>query len=159
MLMQSDHRTENYNIAYAQTFMCQELDPSLADTLQHNFMRGHTNIKPERAWGRLRDTWFKGFEDMLNAGIVEQWYNTSNVVDRYESFHTCISDFLLIHCTIYVVLPSAGLQFHISRQSSTSMSGYTTLLGDMPTSTRSYHMGSLSKCSASLLLSMYLILR
>ena len=98
MLTQSDHGTENYNIAYAQTHMRQELDPGLANTLQHNFMRGHTNIKPERAWGRLRDTWSGGFEAMLNKGIVNQWYNTSNIVDRYEflchgfdSSLTCIS--------------------------------------------------------------------
>ena len=56
MITQSDHGTENYNIAYAHTFICHQLDPDLANTLQHNFMRGHTNIKPERAWGRLRDT-------------------------------------------------------------------------------------------------------
>ena len=88
MITQSDHGTENYNIAYAQTFMRQELDPGLVGTLQHKFMRGHTNIKPERAWGRLRDTWSKGFEDMLNHGITNQWYNTSNVVDRYGLLRT-----------------------------------------------------------------------
>ena len=87
MLTQSDHGTENYNIAYAQTFMRQKLDPDLAGTLQHNFMRGHTNIKPERAWERLRDTWSGGFEDMLNRGIRDQLYNTSNLVDRYGSFY------------------------------------------------------------------------
>lgn len=83
MLTQSDHGTENYNIAYAQTSLRQQLDPELVGTLQHNFMRGHTNIKPERAWGRLRDTWSGGFEAMLNQGITNQWYNTSNLVDRY----------------------------------------------------------------------------
>ena len=84
MLTQSDCGTENYNIAYAQTFMRQELDPELIGTLQHNFMRGHTNIKPERAWARLRETWSKGFEAMLDKGVENQWYNTNNVVDRYE---------------------------------------------------------------------------
>ena len=83
MITQSDHGTENYNIAHAHTFIRHQLDPDLANTLQHNFMRGHTNIKPERAWGRLQDAWSKGFEDMLNNGIKNQWYNTSNVVDRY----------------------------------------------------------------------------
>ena len=88
MITQSDHGTEDYNIAYAQTFMCQELDPGLVGTLQHNFMWGHTNIKPECAWGRLWDIWSKGFEDMLNVGIAKQWYNTSNVVDRYGPLYT-----------------------------------------------------------------------
>ena len=83
LVTQSDHGTENYNIAYAHTSICHKLDPNLAGTLQHNFMRGHTNIKPGRAWGRLRDTWSKGFENMLNEGIKNQWYDTSNVVGRY----------------------------------------------------------------------------
>ena len=83
MLTQSDHGTENYNIAYAHTSMRQALDPGLVGTLQYNFMHGHTNIKPERAWGRPRNTWAGGFETMLNKGITNQWYNTSNLVDRY----------------------------------------------------------------------------
>lgn len=86
MITQSDHGTEDYNIAYAHTFMCQQLDPDLVGTLQHNFMRGHTNIKPKQAWGRLWDTWSKGFEDMLDIGVKNQWYNTSNLVDRYDHY-------------------------------------------------------------------------
>ena len=85
MLMQSDHGTENHHIAYAQTSMRQKLDPKLGGTLQHRWMRGHTNIKPERAWGRLRDTWSKGFEDMLDIGVTNEWYDASNTVDRYGS--------------------------------------------------------------------------
>ena len=155
MITQSDHGTENYGIAYAHTFMRQHLDPDLKGTLQHNFMRGHTNIKPERAWGRLRDTWSKGFEDMLNIGIMNQWYNTSNLVDRYGSFHAYIFGFLLIH----VVLPFAGLRSHTFKQSLTSMLSCTTQLADVPTSTRFYHRGSLSICSGSLSLLVHLISR
>lgn len=82
MLTQSDHGTENYHIAYAQTAIRHQLDPELSGSLQHNWMRGHTNIKPERAWGRLRDTWSKGFEEMFDVGIENQWYNPSNTLDR-----------------------------------------------------------------------------
>jgi len=85
MITQSDHGTENYHIAYAQTHMRQELDPGLGGTLQHRWMRGHTNIKPERAWGRLHDTWSKGYEDMLDVGVKNQWYNASNTLDKYGS--------------------------------------------------------------------------
>ena len=46
-------------------------------------MRGYTNIKPEHAWARLRDMWSKGFEDMFNEGIQNQWYNPINILDRY----------------------------------------------------------------------------
>lgn len=86
MLTQSDHGTENYNVAYAQTFLRQELDPALEGTLQHNFMPGHTNIKPEQAWSRLRYTWSGGFERMLDAGVTNEFYNPGNLVDRYRLF-------------------------------------------------------------------------
>ena len=99
MLTQSDHGTENYHIAYAQTDMRQKLDPGLSGTLQHRWMRGHTNIKPERAWGRLRDTWSKGFEDMLEIGVTSQWYDVSNPVDRYGNSNL---DALMIFLTLLV---------------------------------------------------------
>ena len=87
MLTQSDHGIENYNIAYAQTSMHQELDPKLVGTVQHNFIHGHTNIKPKRAWERLWDIWSPGFEEMLGHGVTNQLYNTSNLVDRYAFFY------------------------------------------------------------------------
>lgn len=155
MLTQSDHGTENYNIAYAQTHMRQKLDPDLVGTLQHSFMRGHTNIKPERAWGRLRDTWSKGFEDMLNIGITNQWYNTSNVLDRYAPFCVRNLGFLLIR----VALPSAGSQSHSSRPSSITTSNYTTPLSGEPTNTRFFHKGSQSTCSTSPMMSVHSTLR
>ena len=82
MLTQSDRGTENHHIAYAQTTIRQQLDLGLAGTLQHSWMRGHTNIKPEHSWGRLRDMWSKGFEDMFDIGIQSQWYNPTNTLDR-----------------------------------------------------------------------------
>lgn len=83
MLTQSDRGTENNNIAYAQTVIRQKLDPSLKGTIQHNWMRGHgRNVKPERSWGRLRDMWSKGFEDLFEEGIRNQWYNPDNTLDR-----------------------------------------------------------------------------
>lgn len=85
MLTRSDHGTENYHIAYAQTSIHQELDLALTGTLQHKWMCGHTNIKPDRPWGRLRDMWSKGFEDMFDEGIRNQWYNPSNTLDRYAT--------------------------------------------------------------------------
>jgi hypothetical protein len=91
MLTQSDCGTENRHITYAQTCICQELDPGLSGTLQHSWMCSHTNIKPEHAWGRLRDMWSKGFEEMFNIRIQNQWYNPTNMLDRYAvtvRFHT-----------------------------------------------------------------------
>lgn len=100
MVTQSDYGTENYNIAYAQTFIRQELDPELSGTLQHNWMRGHTNIKPERAWARLRDMWSKGFEDMFDEGIQNQWYNPGNTLDRYVATTEISMRMILILCSL-----------------------------------------------------------
>lgn len=96
MLTQSDHGTENYHIAYAQTDMRQKLDSGLEGTLQHQWMRGHTNIKPERAWGRLRDTWSKGYEDMLDIGVAHQWYDANNLLDGYGSNLTTLTSCLTL---------------------------------------------------------------
>jgi hypothetical protein len=63
-------------------------------------MRGHTNIKPERAWGRLRDTWSKGFEDMLDIGVTNQWYNVSNIVDRYCSGLAILVNYLIFSSSL-----------------------------------------------------------
>jgi len=81
LLTQSDMGTENYGVAYSQTNIRHCLDPTLRGTLQHNWMSGHRNIKPEASWWRLRNSWTPGFEDMLERGVVEQWYNPENIID------------------------------------------------------------------------------
>ena len=44
--------------------------------------RAGKNIKPEIEWALLRRTWAPGFEDMLEYGVAQQWYNSDNFVDR-----------------------------------------------------------------------------
>lgn len=34
-------------------------------------------------WWRFRRTWTSGFEELLDRGIKQQWYNIVNVADRY----------------------------------------------------------------------------
>ena len=80
---QSDLGTENYNVAYAHTHIRHALDPSLTGSIQHNWKRGHMNIKPEQMWSQFRRVWTDGFEDLLDKGIRQQWYNTVNIADRY----------------------------------------------------------------------------
>jgi hypothetical protein len=41
------------------------------------------NIKPEQMWWRFRRTWVSGFEELLEKGLQEQWYNPVNITDRY----------------------------------------------------------------------------
>jgi hypothetical protein len=66
---QSDLGTENYNVAYAQTTIRHHLDPGLVDTIQHRWVGGHRNIKPEQAWSRFRSVWTPGYEALFDKGI------------------------------------------------------------------------------------------
>ena len=34
-------------------------------------------------WWRFRKTWSPGFEDLLEKGITNQWYNADDIADRY----------------------------------------------------------------------------
>lgn len=79
---QSDRGTENFNVAYAHTHIRHMLDPSLAGSIQHQWMHGHSNIKPEQMWSRFRRMWSPGFESLLQKGIGQRWYDDVNVADR-----------------------------------------------------------------------------
>ncbi|KAH9856695.1 hypothetical protein C2E23DRAFT_866064 [Lenzites betulinus] len=75
LVTQSDPGTENFGIANAHTYMRHSLDPSLADTLQHRWMRKHMNIKPEILWSILNRGWKPGFEAILQYGVDQDWYD------------------------------------------------------------------------------------
>ena len=79
---QSDRGTENFNVAYAHTHIRHTLDPSLSGSIQHRWMHGHSNIRPEQMWARFRRMWVPGFESLLQKGIRHQWYDDVNVADR-----------------------------------------------------------------------------
>ncbi|KZT61001.1 hypothetical protein CALCODRAFT_428374, partial [Calocera cornea HHB12733] len=81
MLTQSDPGTENHGVANAQTTLRRQLDPSLVGTLQHQWMRGHTNIKPEIFWSKLRQQWSEGWERMFEDGLMEGWYDPSEPME------------------------------------------------------------------------------
>lgn len=80
---QSDLGTENFNVAYAHTHIRHALDPALAGSIQHQWKRGHTNIRPEQMWSRFRKMWVPGFEKLLQKGIQKRWYDMVNIGDRY----------------------------------------------------------------------------
>jgi len=86
-ITQSDRGMENYNVAYAHTHLHHVLDPSLSGTIQHQWMHGHSNIKPEQMWSQFRWMWTPGFENVLQKGISQQWYHDINVADRYVIYH------------------------------------------------------------------------
>lgn len=74
-------------MAYAHTYIYHALDPTLSGSIQHNWKCGHLNIKPEQMWARLWWTGINGFEELLNKGIQQQWYNIVNIADRYGFWH------------------------------------------------------------------------
>lgn len=82
LVTQSDPGTENYGIANCHTNIRHRLDPSLANTLQHRWMRKKANIKPEIAWAGLRRTWSEGFENILDAGHLNGLYDPDDPIEK-----------------------------------------------------------------------------
>ncbi|KAG2359833.1 hypothetical protein BDR07DRAFT_1291218 [Suillus spraguei] len=80
MVTQSDPGTENYGIANAHTMLRQWHDPALQGTLQHRWMRTKKNVMPEITWSQLRRRFTPGFESILDRGVNEGWYDSSNTL-------------------------------------------------------------------------------
>lgn len=80
MVTQSDPGTENYGIANAHTMLRQWHDPALQGTLQHRWMWTKKNVMPEITWSQLRRRFTPGFESILDRGVDEGWYDSSNTL-------------------------------------------------------------------------------
>ena len=78
----SNPGTENYGVADAHTVMCHHLDPSLASTLQHHFTSGYNNILLEIKWSIFCCDFSLGFEDMLEQGVQNGWYNVNDALQK-----------------------------------------------------------------------------
>ncbi|KAH7922898.1 hypothetical protein BV22DRAFT_1016396 [Leucogyrophana mollusca] len=78
LITQSDPGSENYGIANGHTTLRHWHDPSLHGTLQHRWMRQKKNVMPEIAWSQLRRRFTPGFENLLEIGIQEEWYDPDN---------------------------------------------------------------------------------
>ncbi|KAJ7841523.1 hypothetical protein B0H14DRAFT_3140219 [Mycena olivaceomarginata] len=50
-------------------------DPSLEGTLQHRWMTRKKNVMPEIGWSQLRHRFTPGFEDILDIGVNNGWYD------------------------------------------------------------------------------------
>lgn len=82
VITQNDPRTENYGVANTHTMIRHCLDPSLANTLQHRFMPGHNNILSEVKWSIFRRDFVPGFEDILQQGVDNGWYDINDVLEK-----------------------------------------------------------------------------
>jgi hypothetical protein len=81
LITQSDPGSENYGIANGHTALRHMHDPNLVGTIQHRWMREKKNVKPEIAWSQLRRRFTPGFEDLLEKGVTENWYDTTRPLD------------------------------------------------------------------------------
>ncbi len=83
LLTQSDLGSENFGIANAHTSIRQSMDTTgaLAGTLQHQWMHGHANIKPEIAWKQFRIRFSRGFENLFETELYKA-YNPVNALQK-----------------------------------------------------------------------------
>jgi len=72
--------TENYGIANAHIMLWQWHDPALQGILQHHWMRMKKNIMPEITWLQLHRCFTPSFESILDRGVNEGWYDSSNML-------------------------------------------------------------------------------
>lgn len=81
LVSQSDPGSENYGIANAHTALRHWHDPSLVGTIQHRWLRQKKNVKPEITWSQMRRRFTPGFEDLLELGVTNGWYDNNRPLD------------------------------------------------------------------------------
>ncbi|KAI9447090.1 hypothetical protein BJY52DRAFT_1206604 [Lactarius psammicola] len=81
LVTQSDPGTENVNVAYAQTALHHNMEPSLNGSIQHQWFRKHGNIKPEIHWSVFRRDWAVGFQALLDRGVDEGYYDIGDPLE------------------------------------------------------------------------------
>lgn len=81
LVSQSDPGSENYALANGQTLLRHWHDSTLLGTLQHRWMRDKKNVVPEIGWSQLRRRFTPGFEDIIELGILEGWYDPGDTLD------------------------------------------------------------------------------
>jgi hypothetical protein len=84
IITQSDPGHENNGVANTQTVIRHTLDPSLAGTMQHRFASGHNNILSEIKWSVFRRDFSPGFENILEEGVREGWYDVDDFLEKYD---------------------------------------------------------------------------
>ncbi|KAG1775468.1 hypothetical protein EV702DRAFT_929605, partial [Suillus placidus] len=70
----------NNGIANGHTLLRQWHDPALQGMLQHRWMRTRKNVMPEITWSQLRRRFTPGFENLLDAGVHNGWYDAGNTL-------------------------------------------------------------------------------
>ncbi|KAJ7765932.1 hypothetical protein DFH07DRAFT_1014518 [Mycena maculata] len=103
LVSQSDPGTENFGLANGHTLIRHFHDPSLRGTLQHRWMREKKNVMPEISWSQLRHWFTPGFEDILDIGVNNGWYDPDILLEACGS-------------TLYVYLDLTGIQIKVEQE-------------------------------------------
>ncbi|CAK5263853.1 unnamed protein product [Mycena citricolor] len=80
LVSQSDPGSETVRIANGHTTLRHLHDPNLAGTSQHRYMRKKKNVMPEITWSMMRRRFTPGFENILDEGVNNGWYDTGNLL-------------------------------------------------------------------------------
>ena len=83
LVSQSDPGSENFGLANGHTLLRHWHDQSLVGTLQHRWMNEKKNVMPEIGWSQLRHRWTPGFEDILDIGVNNGWYDPNILLQAY----------------------------------------------------------------------------
>ncbi|KAG2045793.1 hypothetical protein BDR06DRAFT_977949 [Suillus hirtellus] len=83
LITQSDVGTENYGNANTQMLLRQHYDPILQGTLQHHWMYMKKNVMPEITWSQLQCRFTPGFKNLLDEGVIEDWYDSVDTLQMY----------------------------------------------------------------------------
>ncbi|KAJ7617636.1 hypothetical protein DFH06DRAFT_966509, partial [Mycena polygramma] len=81
LVSQSDPGSKNFGLANGHTLLRHLHDPSLQGTLQHRWMREKKNVKPEIGWSQMRRRFTPGFENILDVGVKEGWYDPDVLIE------------------------------------------------------------------------------
>ncbi|KAH9014255.1 hypothetical protein EDB84DRAFT_1590323 [Lactarius hengduanensis] len=79
LITQSDPGTENVNLRH-------QVDPSLDGSIQHRWFRKHGNIKPEIHWSVFRRDWAVGFQNLLDEGVENKYYDIGDPLEWHAIF-------------------------------------------------------------------------
>lgn len=85
LVTQSDPGTENNGVANCHTNTRQMLNPTLEGTIQHRWKHNKANVKPEITWSLLRRQFTPGFENILDSGVTQGFYDVDDPLQKYYS--------------------------------------------------------------------------
>ena len=71
-----------YVVANIHTNIRHTLNPSLSDTLQHQWCFNKSNVKLEIIWMVFHCYFTPGFEDIFDCGVNNEWYDINDPIEK-----------------------------------------------------------------------------